>query len=435
MVYLKRTALALIAGIAIVLVALGIIVFARGYRFNLDNGKLGSQGILVANSAPTNAQIYVNGEFVGLTSDNLYLKPGFYQIVIKKEGYSPWYKRFGIKGEVVSRVDAQLFSGNPSLSPLTNNGVINPLLSPSRTKVSYLVLPEANPLTPDENGGIMLGKLTSNTLNFFKQHNQLIPYPDLPSAMIPEKTRFLFANDEKNLLVFFYDELDNLLAVYLTTINGNRGDFLDVTLSYQQFLDKWWLQKKRLQEKLYDTARLRIRQTLKAHTSLVEVSPDKSKFVYLALTNAVLPRVIQPSLIGSVPTQETRQLQAASFYVYDKKEDKNFLLKPYPAIAADEAVQFLQSLAELDSVSVDDWFKLNRLFDRLLWYSDSRHLVFNQNATIVVIEYDGANKTVVYSGPFEQDFLAVSDDGRIVTLTNINPKKNKLPDLYSVSIK
>jgi len=378
----------------------------------------------------------VNGKFLGVTSDNLYLNPGVYDVVIKKEGYSDWQKQFTVKGEVVSRVDAQLFSSNPSLSPLTNNGVVNPQLSPLRDKLAYLALPDDNELVLEKNDGLMLSNLNSSNLSFFRQHNQLIPYSELPSGLVPGKTRFVFSNDEKALLAFFYDEYDNLFSVIHTTTGGSLGGFSDVTLSYQEFLDKWWTEKNLLQEKQYDTVKQKVRRVLKKNTSLIEVSPDKSKFLYFSLQNIALPRVIQPPLIGSVPTKEDRSLEEGNFYVYDKKEDKNFRL----AVAQkDERLAKAAFLKELNargtSLTEAEWFNLNRLFENVLWYSDSRHLIFSQNGTVSIIEYDGANRILVYSGPFEESFLATASDGRIVTLTNINPKKNKLPDLYSVSIK
>ncbi|OGK66262.1 hypothetical protein A2313_02635 [Candidatus Roizmanbacteria bacterium RIFOXYB2_FULL_41_10] len=435
MVYLKRSAIALLIIIAILAVAVTIILFARGYRFNLNNGELGSKGILVANSAPNNAQIYVDSKFVSLTSDNVYLSPGKYQISIRKEGYSNWNKEFTIKGEVVSRVDAQLFSSNPSLSPLTNSGVVGPYLSPLKDKVSYIIMPNETQLTLEENGGLMIGNLKTGTLNFFKQHNLLLPYSSLPLTMVPDKTQVIFSNNEKNLLAFFYDEYDNLLAVYLMSINGSQGDYLDVTLSYQQLLDQWWQEKTSLQQKIYDTAKPKLRKVLNNNTYLVEVSPDKSKFLYLALNDALLPRIIVPALIGSVPTKEIREIKAANFYVYDKKEDKNFLIKNYSDEARQEMAQFLNEVRLSESLALLDWLKLNQLFNQLTWYSDSRHLIASHNGTISVMEYDGANKILVYSGPFEENFLAASSDGRLVVLTNINPKKNVLADLYSVSIK
>ncbi len=435
MVYFKRTAIFFLVVSAILIVAAAIILFARGYHFNIGSRKLGSQGILVANSAPDNAQIYVDNEFISLTSDNVYLKPGAYQISIRKEGYSHWNKNFIIKGEVVSRVDAQLFSSNPSLTPLTNSGIIRPYLSPLKDKVSYLILPDETQFTEEEKGGLVISNLKTGTLNLFKQHNLLLPFSLMPSGAVPKKTVIVFAHNEKNLLAFFYDQFGNLLSSYLLSLNGSNGDYLDVTLSYQSLLDKWWLEKNIWQEKIYETAKPKIRRVLQKNTYLVEESPDKSKFLYFTLSDAKLPRVIEPALIGSVPTEENRQLEQANFYVYDKKEDKNFLIKSYSKEKREQIHAFLTAVNEAENISLEDTLKLGKLFNQLTWYSDSRHLVYSLNDTISVMEYDGANRTLVYSGPFEKNFLAASSDGRLVVLTNINPKKNDLADLYSVSIK
>jgi len=352
MIYLKRTAIMALVLTAILAIAAAIILFARGYHFDLNKREIGSKGILVANSAPDNAQIYINHKFKSLTSSNIYLSPGTYEISIRKEGYSPWQKEFKIRGEVVSRVDAQLFSSNPSLTPLTNSGVIGPYLSPLKDKVAYLILPDENQLTEEENGGLIVSNLKTSTLNFSKQHQLLLPYHLLPLNFAPQKTEMVFSHNEKNLLVFFYDSADTFLASYLLSLNGNSGDFMDVTLSYMQLLDKWWLEKKAWQEKLYDTAKPKVRKVLNKNTYLVEVSPDKSKFLYFCLENASLPRVIEPPLIGSVPTAEERQLAAANFYLYDKKEDKNFLIKAYSASERLEKLHFLAEINNQETISL-----------------------------------------------------------------------------------
>ncbi len=435
MVNLKRAASMLFVGIAILAVAALIIFFARGYRFSTEGGGLNSRGILVANSAPTNAQIYVNDKFSGLTSDNIYLPPGSYDVMIRKEGYSDWKKRFVIKGEVVSRVDAQLFSANPSLTPLTNRGIINPLLSPSREKVAYVVLPDGNSPTGEETGGIFVASISSKTLGIFRQNSLLIPYSNLPVEAVAEKIQFVFSIDEKNLLVFLFDEADNLLSVLLTNVGGNPGDFFDATLSYRELLTKWRQQELQINEKILDTFKKKVSEVLKENAYLVEVSPDKSKLLYFAVQDAYLPRIIQPPLIGSVPTGENRYLKQANFYIYDSKEDKNFQLNLFSTAERQNIRRFLAETALKEELDLEDWQDKYRLFERLIWYSDSRHLVFNGNDTLSIIEYDGENRTLVYSGPFEEFFLSATPDGKLTVLTNINPKKNIYPDLYTVSIK
>ncbi len=435
MVTLKRTVSLLIVAFFILLVAGAVILFARGYRFNLRTKSLKSQGIFVANSSPTSAQIYINDKFYGLTSNNIYLFPGRYIVTIRKEGYSPWQKTFTIKGEVVSRSDAQLFSTNPSLSPLSNRGVINPVLSPSKEQIAYLVLPEENELPDEDSGGLFVGSINSKTLGLFRSRTQLIPYRLLPVSFAVEKTKLLFSPDEKNLMVFLFDEFDNLLSVLLIATNNTKGEFFDVTLSYQSLLQKWAEQEAQLKDKILETFKKKIGLILSKQAYVIEISPDKSKILYLALAESKLPLVINPPLVGSVPTQEERSLKPGKLYVYDSKEDKNFVINLLSESEQTRILNIVNKLLQQEIIDLDYFVEKNALFSNIFWYNDSRHLIYQDADTISTVEYDGTNKTLVYSGPFQESFAAVTDDGKLVILTNINPKKNKLPDLYTVSIK
>src|SRR3990167_2973444 len=106
------------------MVLLLVIAFARGYRFDLINKKFTSTGILAVSSSPKPAKVYINGEFKGVTDLNLTLPYGKYEVEIKKEGYSELKKTITIKGEVVFSINTLLFPKNPSLSPLTNLGIV-----------------------------------------------------------------------------------------------------------------------------------------------------------------------------------------------------------------------------------------------------------------------------------------------------------------------
>lgn len=419
---------------AIIAIAAVIILFARGYRPNFLNRTLGATGILVANASPNGSQIYIDNKFFGVTSTNLYLKPNHYTVRVTKEGYSPWEKRFALKGEVVSRTDAQLFSLNPSLSPITNRGVVNPMLSPSKDKVVYFVFPETNELPTEETGGVMYSSINSGGLNFFKQRNLIIANSKLPAGFVPEKLKFLFSPDERNLLIFFFNDADGLLAAWLTS-TSTAASYFDVTANYTGLIEKWELQEQQLIEKQFEGLKEKISSVLLPSIVPLDFSEDKTKVLYFATGSATLPRVITPPLIGSVPTGEERAIVPGSFYVYDSKEDKNFDLH---VLSLDRRNKMLQDKLLLLKPQIKDVAYLTareKLFKEVYWYADTRHIVFEETETISVMEYDGQNKTPVYSGPFEQSFNAVTEDGRLIILTNINPRKNKLPDLYTVSIK
>src|SRR3989344_6991249 len=82
------------------------VMYARGFRFNPDDGKLEPHGILVAKSTPDSAQIFMNGNLESATNTTLTLSPNSYDVEIKKEGYITWNKRIDIKEEEVTEITA-----------------------------------------------------------------------------------------------------------------------------------------------------------------------------------------------------------------------------------------------------------------------------------------------------------------------------------------
>ena len=63
-----------------------------------------------------------------------------------------------------------------------------------------------------------------------------------------------------------------------------------------------------------------------------------------------------------------------------------------------------------------------------------KHQIETMPGGVAVIDYDGVNRQLVYSGPHEGSFFGVNSDGKLLILTNFNPQANKFPDLYSVGI-
>jgi hypothetical protein len=53
----------------------------------------------------------------------------------------------------------------------------------------------------------------------------------------------------------------------------------------------------------------------------------------------------------------------------------------------------------------------------------------------VIVDYDDTNEQTVYSGPFEQNFVTVTPEGKLIILANLNPEANQFADLYLVGIK
>ncbi len=135
-------------------------------------------------------------------------------------------------------------------------------------------------------------------------------------------------------------------------------------------------------------------------------SPDETKVLYVASGSATIPTIIKPALFGTNQTQEDRNLQQGSTYVYDIKEDKNYKIEI-------ENSQIQQNLS---------------------WYFDSRHLVSVKNQKIDILDYDGKNTITVYAGPFINGYVfPFPNDSKIVLLTNLgNPDSS--PNLYTLGL-
>jgi hypothetical protein len=109
---------------------------------------------------------------------------------------------------------------------------------------------------------------------------------------------------------------------------------------------------------------------------------------------------------------QVRNINKGEVYVYDIKEDRNYLiLSGLPTEAFDNG--------ELP----------------LMWYPDSKHLVYVHDGRIDMMEYDAGNQTTVYAGPFVDDYVFPWPDAtKLVILTNLgNP--NITPNLYTLGLK
>ena len=110
-----RILLFLLSLILVPTITVGVILFARGYRFSPRQQAFRVTGLLSATSLPNGASIYINNELKSATDTTLNLPPGNYQVKVKKEGYSPWEKTLTIAPEVVTRINPLLFPSVPSL--------------------------------------------------------------------------------------------------------------------------------------------------------------------------------------------------------------------------------------------------------------------------------------------------------------------------------
>jgi len=372
------------------IVLITIIGYARGYRFDLEKRSVKSTGIISATSNPKAAKIYINGQLKGVTDTNLTLSPDNYLVEIKKDGYTSWSNKINLKGELVINVDPVLFPINPSLSPLTNLGIIKAVATEDGDKIVIIA-----------SGSAYLFDAGKKTLPFFPPLNKIVDLSQISNIVDLKNLKVIFSPDQKQA-IFEFEQNSYLLSLQEDNLNP-----LDITLSKDTLIEAWQKEKTKNFNKILETFPKDFDKIASDSFNIISFSPNETKVLYQAKDNVELPLMIKLVMIATNQTPEERSIKKGKTYVYDRKEDKNFLLSS----------------------------TFNPLFSNLKWYSDSRHLIIEEDKKISIVDYDVTNKQTVYSGPFESSFFNPTSDGKIIVLVNLNSQVNELPDLYLVGIR
>lgn len=385
------------------------ILYGKGYRINFkkEMPKISKTGLLVANSDPKGAQVFIDDHLTTATDNTLNLTPGTYDVKLKKEGYFSWEKKLKIEDEVVTTVDAKLFPVAPILESIATTPVKNPILDPSRTKIAYQIASESSV----RKNGIFILNMNSNP----------IPVPVLTlqssSTQIADDTIDLFSEakltwspDGTEILAQISTDPEKITTYRLQTNRFNETP-QDVTAILESIHNTWNQQKQQKEKNLFSGIKTNMRQLINNNFSIISWSPDGKKILYTASTSAELPLMIKPRRLSIDTLVEERKITQDKVYVYDTKEDTNI---PLPV--------------KLPKQCTDCFMPLS-------WLPDSGHLLYINDKKIIIMDNDGSNNITVYAGPFVENFAVPwTDNSKIVILTNLsNP--NTLPTLYTIGLK
>lgn len=382
-------------------VGTGIAVFyGKGYTLDFTPGKeiLKGTGLLVTTSTPDGAQVFVNDHLTTATNNTINLPPGLYKIKIFKDGYFSWQKTIDVEKEVVSKAEATLFPTTPKLESITSIGALSPAIDPSFTKIAYVVASQS----ARKNGIYILDMGNRSLLTLSASANQIAD-----DTLVNFDTSSLSWSPDGKQILATVPNSTNKPTVYLldtTTFNQTPQDVTETLTSVMTTWNKLVSDKQLAQ---INTLKPTLKIFSMQNMSIVSWSPDETKFFYTASQSALLTQIIIPKLIGANPTPEDRNLVKGNMYVYDTKEDKNFLVAKSDQLAN----------------------------QKITWFPDSKHLLVLHDKLIDIREYDGANNTTIYAGPFVDSYAFSWPTGEnIVILTDLgNP--NILPNLYTVSLK
>ena len=383
----------------------GLVRYAQGYRLIFNNNgrtntvKLASTGLLVATSTPDGASVYIDNNLTSATNTTIDLPPGEYTVKIVKEGYLPWEKRLKIQKEVVTQTQALLFPSAPRLESLTTAGVRNPTVDPAGSSIAFGV---ASASAIKKNGIFVLDM---NSRPILMLRNSSLQIADNSTDSFSSAT-YTWSPDGQELLA----QTARLQATYKLKTNEFNEIPSNITAILALTKTQYELDKTERENARLDGFKPELSDFIQNHFTVTSWSNDDTKVLYEASESAegkTIPAFIDPPLVGANTQKEERELQKGRLYVYDTKEDKNFFLKDVGS-----------------GISTP------------IWFPDNRHLVFIEDRQIKIIEYDGTNKTVVYSGPLEGDFVYPWPDGsRLVILTSLNSQGGVGANLYTINLK
>ena len=456
---------------------------ARGYRPGI--GKKGptltGTGLLVANSDPKGAQVYIDGKLTTATDDTLNLTPGTYEVEIKKEGFTPWKKTIKIAAELVTQTTTKLFLSVPNLTPLTFSGAANPVPSPDGQKIAYAVDSSASAA----GNGIWILDLSERNFAFAR--------PSEPRQIARNTSQYHFSTakliwtpDSNQLLAYWTQEestkstkgtagttskIDR--ATLLGTAGMNdEGSLKDVSARLPVLLSQWHQDLDQKEAERLNELPAEMEKIATESAQAMYFSPDEQKVMYAAASDTDIPEGLKPDLPSESTQPESRQLKAGQLYVYDIKEDRNYLMQvtqvtqvtnvpPDFAKAASGKQEYWQvrlvagdlptietspnqsstkpSLPPVPNELVINAIDLlkNRYSpiwsQSVQWFPSSMHLI-KINGGVSIMEYDGTNNVTVYGGPSTNEFVYPWPNGsRLVILTSFN--SDTPANLYAINLR
>lgn len=382
----------------LVLVTIGVVLYGKGYRFGFEPGKieLKGTGLLVVKSLPDGAQVFVDGKLKTATDNTINLAPGEYNVKIFKEGYFPWEKRIKIETETVSKAEALLVPTAPKLESITDLGASRPVIDPTITKIAFNVTGQNT-----ARNGVYVFDMKSNPLLTLQSS----------SAQVIDDAFDLFSDsavswspDGRDLIATISADRTEPSSYLLDTDRANAPPN-NVTSSIDTVSASWEKLKNNKDKAALDSMPRPVRNMARENFNIMAFSPDQNKILYTASRSASLPTVIKPRLVGVNSTPETRTIEEGGVYVYDIKEDRNY---------------------KLSSGDFQGAYS---------WFTDSKHFIFVRDREVHLMDFDGLNDTVVYAGPFIEDYIFPWPDAtRIVILTSLGNSKIP-PNLYTISLK
>lgn len=417
----KRIIIFITVLIGIILGAFLLIKIGQGYQPDFSTKQFRPTGLLIATSTPNQASIYIDGKIAKVkTPSNLNLAPGEYEIEIKKDGFTSWKKKILIEKELVAKTEAYLFPNFPSLNVMTSTGASSPVISPDGKKVVFAV---AN-YESEEKNGLWVLNLSDRPLGLGRDPLQILQ--SAPKGRQFEESQYQWSPDSEQILVTLnQDEINEENFLVKADRLNPATELIDVTNQLLIIENRWQDEQDIIKKAELAKLPEELIMILEDNTQDISFSPDATKIMFTATASAVIPEELIPPLPGASNQPETREITPGNIYVYDIKEDRNFLIMEAPIKPQEDEITPVKQTKE----------DQKQAFSKTVsWFPTSKNIFIVQEDRLSMVEYDGTNFIDIYSGPFENSFAFPFPSGtRILILTSLN-NENIPPNLYAVSV-
>jgi hypothetical protein len=395
-------------------------MYARGYRYDKNQGKLSPRGLLVIKSNPDGAQVYIDDILKTATNSNLSLVPGKYDVSIRKDGFRTWEKTLTLEKEIVTEADATLFRSVPALSPITFSGASGPVQSDDLSKIIFTVPPTKENIDQDKEGLYIIE--TINLPIGFSRDPRRITDGDLTGAT------YEFSPDGRQVL------LKTLLGTYLL----DDGTFtpvikrVGISLTVDKTVLNWKKERDTRVMSLLKNIPDRLALILTANATNIVFSPDETKILYKVTADASIPEGLIKPIPGASTQKEERDIKVGRTYIYDIKEDRNFLISETEVKIDNQPIPTASpSATAKKAIKVEK----EKVLDVIRWYPTSKNIILSQSGKIIIMDIDGTNRQEIYSGSYTYPLaFPTANSDRIIILTNLGANTN--PDnLYTLILK
>ncbi len=395
-----------------------LFLYAKGFRLNTNTLEISESGLLVIKSNPDGASIFINGELKTATNATLSLPPQSYDVLVKKEGYLEWKKRLEVKAGEVTEATAHLFRVAPSLSAITFSGVTKIVPSFDSSKIAFSVPPDINP----DASGLWVMEIVDLPLGFSREPRKITD-GNLKDA------DFIWSPDGRQILLKTQRGIFLLDASTFTP----QGQLINVANSLNSILTSWDSERdKKLNAQLKKLPE-ELANILQKRSSKIVFSPDEDMVLYQASSSATIPEGLIKPLPGASTQKQERDIKKDRTYIYDIKEDRNFFITEGD-VELNGWIDY-QEIIQSWSKPLAPTPKTQKIPRSLSWYPSSRHVILAEESKVTLMDYDGTNRQIVYSGSFiaPHTYPTLSTD-RLIILTNFG-SNSTVPNLYSLSIK